>query len=152
MDGGNGFRAWRITANILHKQSLTADKGCSSAWELNRKLIISHYKTQHVKKFYTYPRASSDSLDLNNGKYTRKFDGLVDYDQWRAVVGMVVSTRCKTIRGNSHNHLERMSPGVCRDKYISTTLLEDGTLDTQEKDGYNSCLVLEGVWTQSLNR
>jgi hypothetical protein len=45
-----------------------------------------------------------------------------------------------------------MSPGVCRDKHISTTLLEDGTLDTQEKYGYNSCLVLKRVGTQSANR
>jgi hypothetical protein len=44
-----------------------------------------------------------------------------------------------------------MSPGVCRDKYISITLLEDWTLDTQE-DGYNSSLVFEGVGTQSLKR
>jgi hypothetical protein len=36
-DGGDGFHMWRVAANILNKQSLTADKGvgrgCKSSLE-----------------------------------------------------------------------------------------------------------------------
>jgi hypothetical protein len=35
-----------------------------------------------------------------------------------------------------------MSPGICSDKHISSTLLEDGTLDAQEKDGYKNSFSL----------
>jgi hypothetical protein len=31
VDGGNGLQIWRVTANILNKQSRTADKGWSSS-------------------------------------------------------------------------------------------------------------------------
>jgi hypothetical protein len=30
-DGGDGLQLWRVAANILNKQSLTADKGSSSS-------------------------------------------------------------------------------------------------------------------------
>jgi hypothetical protein len=29
-DGGEGLQIWRVAANTLHKQSRTADKGCSN--------------------------------------------------------------------------------------------------------------------------
>jgi hypothetical protein len=35
-DGGNDLQIWRIAANILNKQSLTADKGCSSTLGVGR--------------------------------------------------------------------------------------------------------------------
>jgi hypothetical protein len=35
------------------------------------------------------------------------------------------------------NHVERMPPNVCEGKHIFITLLEDGTLDTQEEDEHN---------------
>jgi hypothetical protein len=33
-DGGEGLQIWRVAANILNKQSLTADKGCPPVWGL----------------------------------------------------------------------------------------------------------------------
>jgi hypothetical protein len=35
-DGGNGLQIWRIAANILNKQSRTADKGWSSSLGVGR--------------------------------------------------------------------------------------------------------------------
>jgi hypothetical protein len=37
-DEGNGLYTWRVAANILNEQSLTADKGWSSSWRLGRGL------------------------------------------------------------------------------------------------------------------
>jgi hypothetical protein len=41
-DGGKGFQIWRVAANILHKQSRTADKGWSSSLAVG--LITPHRK------------------------------------------------------------------------------------------------------------
>jgi hypothetical protein len=35
-DGGDSLQIWRVAANILNKQSLTADKGWSSSLEVGR--------------------------------------------------------------------------------------------------------------------
>jgi hypothetical protein len=35
-DGGNGLQLWRVAANILNKQSRTADKGWSSRLGVGR--------------------------------------------------------------------------------------------------------------------
>jgi hypothetical protein len=35
-DGGNTHEVWRVAANILIKQSRTADKGWSSSWGVGR--------------------------------------------------------------------------------------------------------------------
>jgi hypothetical protein len=36
--GGHGFQIWKVVANILNKQSRTADKVWSSNWGLGRGL------------------------------------------------------------------------------------------------------------------
>jgi len=36
-DGGEGLQIWRVAANILNKQSRTADKGWSSSLEVARR-------------------------------------------------------------------------------------------------------------------
>jgi len=36
VDGGNSLQVWRTTANILNKQSQTANKGCSSSLDVGR--------------------------------------------------------------------------------------------------------------------
>jgi hypothetical protein len=43
-DGGYGLQMWRMAANVLNKQSRTADKGWSSAWELGEGLTIYRKK------------------------------------------------------------------------------------------------------------
>jgi hypothetical protein len=35
-DGGDGLQVWRVAANILNKQSRTAEKGWSSNWGVGR--------------------------------------------------------------------------------------------------------------------
>jgi hypothetical protein len=44
-DGGDGLQIWRVAANILNKQSRTADRGFSSSLGVGRGL-----KTVHRKK------------------------------------------------------------------------------------------------------
>jgi hypothetical protein len=39
-----GLQMWRVSANILNKQSLTADKGWASSWELGVGLTTPHRK------------------------------------------------------------------------------------------------------------
>jgi len=43
-DGGDGNRAWRVSANILDKQQWTADKGWSSTPGLGEGLTTPHPK------------------------------------------------------------------------------------------------------------
>jgi hypothetical protein len=41
-DGGEGRQIWRVTANILNKQSRTADKGWPSSLGVGRGLTTPH--------------------------------------------------------------------------------------------------------------
>jgi hypothetical protein len=43
-DGGYGLQTWRVAANILTKQSLTADKGRSSSLGVWRGATTPHRK------------------------------------------------------------------------------------------------------------
>jgi hypothetical protein len=52
-DTGDGLQIWRVTANILNKQSHTADKGWSSSSGLDERLTTHHRKKQLVTKCYT---------------------------------------------------------------------------------------------------
>jgi hypothetical protein len=40
-DGGDALQVWRVTADILNKQSRAADKGWSSSWGVGRGSINS---------------------------------------------------------------------------------------------------------------
>jgi hypothetical protein len=44
VDGGDGLQIWRVAANILTKQSRTADKGGPPAWGLGVGLATPHRK------------------------------------------------------------------------------------------------------------
>jgi hypothetical protein len=48
-DGGDGLYIWRVTANILNKQSRTADKCVPAAWWLCVRLAI-YRKNELVKE------------------------------------------------------------------------------------------------------
>jgi hypothetical protein len=48
-DGGDGLQIWRVVANILNKQSQTADKGWSSSWELGVGITPHRKKTSLLK-------------------------------------------------------------------------------------------------------
>jgi hypothetical protein len=43
-DGGDGFKIWRVAANILNKQSRTDDKGWCSSLGLGVWLTTPHHK------------------------------------------------------------------------------------------------------------
>jgi hypothetical protein len=43
-DGGDGLQIWRVAANILNKQSRTADSRWSSSLEMGVVLTTSHCK------------------------------------------------------------------------------------------------------------
>jgi hypothetical protein len=44
-DGGDGLQIWRVAANILNKQSRTADRGRSSSLGVGRRANNPHRKT-----------------------------------------------------------------------------------------------------------
>jgi hypothetical protein len=44
VDGGDGLQIWRVTANILNKQTWMADKGWSSSLGLGVWLTTPHRK------------------------------------------------------------------------------------------------------------
>jgi hypothetical protein len=63
-DGGDALQLWREAANILNKQSRTADKGWSSGLgELGVGLTTPHRKNKLVTKMFTMPRTRTDSFD-----------------------------------------------------------------------------------------
>jgi hypothetical protein len=47
-DRGDGLQIWRVAANILNKQSRTADSGWSSSLGVGRGLTIPHRKTLYL--------------------------------------------------------------------------------------------------------
>jgi hypothetical protein len=51
-DGGDGFRIWKVAANILNKQLRTADKECPPAWRLGVGLTTPHRKKKIVTKIH----------------------------------------------------------------------------------------------------
>jgi hypothetical protein len=48
-DGGNGLQIWRVAANILNKQSRTADKGWSSRLGLG--VGLTSFLQEFVRNF-----------------------------------------------------------------------------------------------------
>jgi hypothetical protein len=49
-DGEDGLQIWRVAANLLNKQSRTADKGWSSSWGLGMGLKTPLHKNKLVTK------------------------------------------------------------------------------------------------------
>jgi hypothetical protein len=47
-DGGDGHQIRRVAANILNKQSWTADRGCPPAWMFGVGLTTPHRKTPNL--------------------------------------------------------------------------------------------------------
>jgi hypothetical protein len=55
-DGGEGLQIWRVAANILNKQSQTADKGWSSSLGVGRGANNPHRKK--VMRYEMFQSAS----------------------------------------------------------------------------------------------
>jgi hypothetical protein len=58
---GDSLQIWRVTANILNKQSRKADKGWSSSLGVELRVTSPHRKMQLVMKYYT--EALADCLE-----------------------------------------------------------------------------------------
>jgi hypothetical protein len=73
VDGGNGLQIWRVAANILNKQSRTADNGWFSSLGVGRGANNSSLQKNYlVMKIHKKPRTWTDSLD--NGTKQSKMD------------------------------------------------------------------------------
>jgi hypothetical protein len=62
-DGGEGLQIWRVAANILNKQSRSADKGWPSSLGVGRGANSPPYKKKHFTKCYKGPRNWRDTLE-----------------------------------------------------------------------------------------
>jgi hypothetical protein len=62
-DGGDSLQFWTVAANILNKQSWTADRGGPPACGLGVGLTTPHRKNKLVTKTLKKPRTWTDSLD-----------------------------------------------------------------------------------------
>jgi hypothetical protein len=62
-DGGDGLQIWRVTGNILKKQSRIATSGWSSSLQHGRDADNSLPLKKIVIKYYTRPRTWTDSLE-----------------------------------------------------------------------------------------
>jgi hypothetical protein len=69
-DGGDGIQIWRIAANILNKQSRTADKKWSSRLEVGLTTPHCKEKKNIITKCYSGPLTWTESLKRNK---QRKF-------------------------------------------------------------------------------
>jgi hypothetical protein len=65
-DGGDGLQIWKVAANILNKQSWTADKGWSSSFGVGREANNSPYKYKFVTKCQKGPQTWTDSLNIQH--------------------------------------------------------------------------------------
>jgi hypothetical protein len=70
-DGGDGLQVWRVTANILNKESRTADKGWSSNLGVGRGANNSTVKYKLDIKCHEGPRTRK-----NKNKETASQEGL----------------------------------------------------------------------------
>jgi hypothetical protein len=55
-DGGDGLQIWKVAANILNKQSRTADRGGPPAKRLGVGLTTPRLKNKLVTKIHKKPR------------------------------------------------------------------------------------------------
>ena len=61
-DRGYGLQIWRVTANMLNKQSWTADRGGPPDWVLVEGLTTPHRKKEIVTNPLDKPRSWTDSM------------------------------------------------------------------------------------------
>jgi hypothetical protein len=71
-DGGEGLQIWRVAANILDKQSRTADKGGPPAWGLDGGLTTPHRKKRNTLR------------NVTEGLRIGRIHRAQDRDRWRA--------------------------------------------------------------------
>jgi len=64
--GGDGFQIWRVDANVLNKQSQTADKGWSSSLRVGRGANTSLRKL--VTKYYRKSREHDGGACSTHGR------------------------------------------------------------------------------------
>jgi hypothetical protein len=71
-DGGHGLQIWRLAANILNKQSRTADRGEPPGWGLGGVLTTTNRKTSDLLRRITESLGPGRILwhVLSTGKWT----------------------------------------------------------------------------------
>jgi hypothetical protein len=85
-DGGDALQIWRVAANILNKQSRTADKEWSSSWVLGVWLTTPHRTNKLVMKFHEGPWTDSFDKRIKLQKMDMKFCTRNVRSLYRAVV------------------------------------------------------------------
>jgi hypothetical protein len=104
-DGGDGLQIWRATANILNKQSRTADKRWSSSLGAGRAAKKSSpTKILFFMECYIGPRTFTDSLDKRPKLKERK----------QAKLQLLQDP--SEINGNNLNNIRREANGYLRNK------------------------------------
>jgi hypothetical protein len=89
-DGGNALQVWRVAANILNKQSRTADKGWSSSLGIGRG--ANNSSPQKISSLRQFSRKIK--MDLSEiGLGLDWIDLAQDRDQWRALMNRVMHFR-----------------------------------------------------------
>jgi hypothetical protein len=86
-DGGDDLQIWRAAADILNKQSRTADRDVPPAWGLGGRLTTPHQKKKKlVTKIHKKPRAWTDFLDKRpkRKKMDTRFGTWKDRSMYRA--------------------------------------------------------------------
>jgi hypothetical protein len=77
-DGGDGLQIWRVAANILNKQTRTADKGWASSLGVGLGPYNSSLKNKLVTKIHKKQQTLTDSLDKRPKR--KKID--MRFDTW----------------------------------------------------------------------
>jgi hypothetical protein len=94
-DGGEGLQIWRVAANILNKQSRTADKGWPSNLGVGRGLTPPHRKKRNTLRNVTKGLGIGRILwhDLRHGKWLgrprRRWEDNIKMDFWEIGFGDV---------------------------------------------------------------
>jgi len=73
---------WRVVANILNKQSRTADKGGPPPWGLGEVLTTPHRRNVSCYQLFTWIASDMDWIELAQNR-----------DRWWALVNAVMNLR-----------------------------------------------------------
>jgi hypothetical protein len=98
--GGDGLQIWRLAANVLNKQSRTADRGWSSSLAVGEGLTTINLKNSNLIRNIAEHHQGVDGRMGSKWTLGRVVGGSVEWihlaqerDRWRAVVSAVMNLR-----------------------------------------------------------